>query len=198
MLAPVQRWPVVALVAACGPAAVAPPPSPPPPAPTLTLTATALGPLTASTRASLIALRAALRGYTVIPVNVGTDPEFPSLEFQVFDADRPMFAVIPDGEGNILNVHVVTPEVTLPDRAWRVGAPFKGKVTDCDCWGGRLVCFTRGEHVAVTFDRRCRSTFDARANRALQGVAIKKLVWSPKPFGGDDYGGEGEDDPFGP
>ncbi len=182
---------VVAIVAvvACGPS---PAPVTPVPAadPTIPLSDASLGPLTVPTRASLIALRSVLRGYTVVPINVGTDPDFPSLEFQVFDDDDdPLFTVIPDDEGNILNVHVVTPKVTMTGRPWRVGEPFKGLVTDCDCWGGKLVCFKKGEHVAVTFDRRCRSSFDARAKRALQGAAIKKLVWSPKAFGGDAYGG---------
>jgi len=167
--------------------------TPAPPAEvTIALTETTLGPIASTTRASLLVLRAALRGYTVIPVNVGSDPEFPSLEYQVFDTDQPMFSIVPDEEGNILNVHVVTPKVTVVvARAvpWRAGSPFAGTVTDCDCWGGTLVCFKKGEHVAVTFDRRCRSTFNARAQRALQGVAIKKLVWSPKGFGGDAYGG---------
>lgn len=185
---------VVVLACGPGPAPVAPAP---PSEPTIPLTEASLGPLTASTRASLIALRAVLRGYTVVPVNIGSDPDFPSLEFQVFDADNPLFTVVPDVEGNILNVHVVTPKVTMAGRPWRVGEPFKGSVTDCDCWGGKLVCFKTGEHVAVAFDRRCRSTFDARARRGLQGTAIKKLVWSPTAFGGDPYGGAeyGEDLP---
>ena len=201
MLARVKRFLFVAFVAivACGPA---PAPIAPVPTPldTIPLSEASLGPLTTSTRASLIALRAVLRGYSVVPINVGTDPEFPSLEYQVFDDDHPLFTVVPDDEGNILNVHVVTPKVTMADRPWRVGAPFKGTITDCDCWGGKTVCFKKGEHVAVTFDRRCRSTFDARAKRALQGTAIKKLVWSPKAFGGDAYGGAeyGGEDLLGP
>ncbi len=195
-----NRLVLALVIASCG--APSPAPQTPVPAePTIALTETALGPLSASTRASLIVLRTVLRGYTVTPVNVGNDPDFPSLEFQVFDGDRPLFSIVPDEGGSILNVHVVTPEVTMADRPWRVGAPFKGTITDCDCWGGKLVCFKKGEHVAVTFDRRCRSALDARGHRGLQGVAIKKLVWSPKPFGGDEYGGAeygGDDDPLGP
>lgn len=186
MLVGVKRMLAVVAVA-CGSSHVAP--IAPPAEVTIPLTDTALGPLAGSTQASLVALRAVLRGYTVIPVNVGTDSDFASLEFQVFDNDQPMFTVIPDDAGGILNVHVVTPKVAMASKPWRVGQPFTGAVTDCDCWGGKLVCFKKGEHVAVTFDRRCRSTFDARAKRALQGTAIKKLVWSPKPFGGDAYGG---------
>ncbi len=185
---------LVLLSVSCG----SPPPPvivPPAPEPTIALTDTALGPIQASTRASLVALRAVLRGYTVVPVNVGSDPDFPSLEYQVFDNDTAMFSIIPDDDGAILNVHIITPTVTMPSRPWRVGAPFKGDVTDCDCWGGKLVCFKKGEHVAVTFDRRCRNAFDARARRGLQGTAIKKLVWSLKAFGGDEYGGDEYGDP---
>jgi hypothetical protein len=181
-------------VVGCGPGPAPITPVPPPVEATIPLTDASLGPIQASTRASLIALRAVLRGYTVIPVNVGTDPEFASLEYQVFDNDTPMFVVVPADDGSILNVHVVTPKVTMTSKPWRVGAPFKGAVTDCDCWGGKLVCFTKGEHVAVTFDRRCRSTEDAH-KRGLTNAPIKKLVWSPKAFGGDEYGGveEGSD-----
>jgi hypothetical protein len=171
------------------------------PEPTIALTETALGPLTPTTKASLLVLRGVLVGYTVIPVNVGNDPEFPSLEYQVFDADNQMFAIVPDDEGQILNVHVLTPKVTMAGRPWRVGAPFAGAVTDCDCWGGKTVCFKKGEHVAVTFDRRWRAAIDARGRRTLEGIAIKRLVWSPRPFGGDEYGGAeygGLDDTLGP
>jgi hypothetical protein len=187
------------VIAACS---ASPAPLPPlPPEPTIALTDKALGPLTATTKASLVALRAVLAGYTVIPVNVGNDPEFPSLEYQVFEDDKQMFAVVPGDEGQILNVHVLTPKVTIAGRPWRVGKPFAGVVTDCDCWGGRTVCFKKGEHVAVTFERSCRTAIDARGRRALEGLAIKRLVWSPKPFGGDEYGGAeygGDDDPLGP
>lgn len=189
----------LAVIVSCGAPPLAPV-APVPAEPTIALSDTALGPLSASTQASLIVLRTVLRGYTVVPVNVGSDPEFPALEFQVFEDDRPMFSIVPDETGTILNVHVVTPKVTMANRPWRVGAPFQGTITDCDCWGGKMVCFRKGEHVAVTFDRRCRSALDARTRRGLQGTAIKRLVWSPKAFGGDEYGGAeyGGDEGVGP
>lgn len=193
-----MKWIAAVAIVACGPAPAPLVPVPATPEVAIPLSETSLGPITGSTKASLIALRAVLPGYTVVPINVGTDPEFPTLEFQVFDDDTPLFTVIPDDAGSILNVHVVTPKVKMSDRPWRVGEPFKGTVTDCDCWGGKLVCFKKGDHVAVTFDRRCRSAFDARAKRALQGAAIKKLVWSPKAFGSDPYGGAEYGDEFGP
>jgi hypothetical protein len=167
------------------------PPAPivmPAPEPTIALTEDAVGPIAKTTKASLIALRAVLVGYTVIPVNVGTDPEFPALEYQVFDNDTQMFTIVPNEQGSILNIHVLTPKVTIAGRTWRVGAPFSGSVTDCQCWGGKAVCFKKGEHVAVTFDKGCRTAVDAR-NRKIDGVAIQRLVWSPKAFGGDEYGG---------
>lgn len=191
MLPRVNRLGVVLLLLACG--------SPPPPIylsapePTIPLTETAVGPITRATAASLVALRAVLPGYTVIPVNVGTDPDFPTLEYQVFDNDTQMFTVVPSDEGTILNVHVLTSKVTIAGppagrAGWRVGAPFAGSVTDCQCWGGKVVCFRVREHIAVAFDKGCRTAIDARSRR-INGVAIKKLVWSPKPFGGAEYGG---------
>ncbi len=198
MLVRVRRVAILVLLSCGSPPAPLQPLSP---EPTIALTDSSLGSLTATTKASLVALRAVLVGYSVIPVNVGHDSEFPVLEYQVFDNDTQMFVVVPDDEGKILNVHVLTPKVTMTGRPWRVGTPFVGSVTDCDCWGGKSVCFKKGEHVAVTFDRTCRSAADARGRRSLEGQTIKRLVWSPKAFGGDDYGGaeDGDvDDQLGP
>ena len=75
----------------------------------------------------------------------------------------------------------------MSGRPWRVGAPFAGTITTCDCWGGKPVCFNKGEHVAVAFERACVTT--AKGRRALQGKPIARLVWSPKPF--DDETGDG-------
>jgi hypothetical protein len=185
-----MRWLAIACVLGCG--APAPPPALVPPDPGFPLTPQALGPLSARTPATLIALRKALAGYDVIPVNVDTDPDKASLEYQVYDGTKLLFVIVPTSEGAILNVHVATPRATATGRPWRVGAPFSGAatLTGCECWGGKPVCFKKGEHVAVTFDRACRGTTDARTRRALEGVAIKRLVWRPRPFGGDEYGGD--------
>jgi hypothetical protein len=162
-----------------------------PPDPAISLTATALGPLTAKTPANLVALRKALAGYDVVPVNVDTDPDKGHLEYQVYEGTKLVFLIVPKSDGAILNVHVSTPKVTVPGHPWRVGAPFAGvaALTSCECWGGKPACFTKGEHVAVTFDRACRGTADARSRRVLEGIPIRRLVWRPEAFGGGAVGG---------
>lgn len=183
-----MRWLAIACVLGCSAPVT---PTYVPPEPQISLTAQSLGPLSAKTPANLVALRKALAGYDVVPVNVDTTPETPALEYQVYDGAKLMFVIVPTGEGEILNVHVASPKVTVVGQPWRVGGPFTGadKLTSCECWGGKPACFIKGAHVAVTFDRSCRGTGDARTRRVLEGVAIKRLVWRPKPFG-EDFGGK--------
>jgi len=164
---------------------------------------TALGPLTAKSPANLVALRELLIGYEVRPVNVG-GAELASLEYQVFEDGEKVFAVIPDEDGAILNVHVVSPKVTVAAHPWKVGEPFTNAaaLTACDCWGGKAVCFKKGEHVAVAFDRQCRGLGEPRGRRGLEGLEVHRTIWNPKPFGSEDdqYGGHeygGTDDPCG-
>jgi hypothetical protein len=169
----------------------------------LTMTDTAVGPITVRTRANLVALRAALAGYEVQPVNVDVS-KLGSLEYQVFDHGEKLFAVIPDEDGGILNVHVLSSKVMVAGHPWRVGEAFTGAamLTTCECWGGKAVCFKKRAHVAVAFERDCRGIRDPRMRRQLEGQTIGRTVWSPTPFGvsedgqGDDADG-GDDDPCG-
>lgn len=200
-----RGW-VLLACAACGAAAPAPV-TPTAPA-ELTMTATALGPITARTRANLVALRAALAGYEVQPVNVDVS-KLGSLEYQVFDDGEKLFAVIPNKDGGILNIHVLSSRIAVAGHPWRVGSAFTGAatLTTCECWGGKAVCFKKREHVAVAFERDCRGVREPRMRRQLEGMTIARTVWSPSPLGSESSGGDehdpedpcGEsDDPCGP
>jgi hypothetical protein len=162
------------------------------PAAKLSATDTALGPLGGKTPANLIALRAALAGFEVMPANVGGDDvhEEKTLEYQVFDRGERLFRVVPSDDGAILHVLITSPSVGIAKRDWRVGAPFTGAshFSGCTCWGGKPVCFKRGEHVAVGFDRKCGETRAERRTRRLEGATIAYLVWSPRRFGDEELG----------
>jgi hypothetical protein len=156
----------------------------------LSATDTGLGPLDGQTPANLVALRAALAGFEVMPANVGgTDVHAEkTLEYQVFDRGEQLLRVVPTEEGSILHVLITSPSVAIAKRDWRVGTRLAGAshFTECTCWGGKPVCFKEGEHVAVGFDRKCGGTRAERRTRRLEGATIAYLVWSPRGFGGED------------
>lgn len=152
-----------------------------------------LGPLTAKTPANLSDLRALFgtAGYTVDPVNNS------GIEFHVSLGKELLFYVIPNDDGSLFNVHVVSGKVEISQHPqWKVGQAFTGDgiLTHCECWGEHPVCFKKGEHVAVAFERACDGLDDARMRRVLSGVRIQRAVWSPQPFGYDDDGSGGNGD----
>jgi hypothetical protein len=163
----------------------------------LSATDTALGPLNANTPATLVALREALAGFDVMPVNVDDDVDADTkekmLEYKVFDRGEQLMRVVPSDEGKILHVMITSASVAIAKRDWRVGSRFAGTghFSECACWGGKPVCFKRGEHVAVGFDRKCGETRSERRTRRLEGAPIAYLVWSPRGF--EIEGCEGED-----
>jgi hypothetical protein len=168
-------------VMGCGPAAVRAPVDDPPPEPALVLAPGHLGPLTPDTPANLVALRRALLGYEVVPVNLDLSSG-PTLEFHVYRRGERVFEIVPSGP-RILNVHVVSPKVRVEGHPWQVGRPFSGGgLTGCDCWGERPVCFARGEHVGVAFARRCRGLETEAGRRRLEDKTIEWLVWRPVAF----------------
>jgi len=186
---------LVAVAVACRSAPSAVPPAAPPSA--FTITAASLGPLTSATPATLHALRHALAGYDVAPVNDG------GLEYRVTKGGARVLDVVPTTGGKILNVHATSPTVAIADRAgraWTIGAPLASLdgITTCECWGEHPVCFTPGEHVAIGLARGCRASGyrSARARRALVGARIERAIWSPQPLvsGGilDDAADDGE------
>lgn len=183
----------IALVLGCSASAPAPappatrpePPRPSEPPPLFTIRSDSLGPLTAKTPATLVALRAALRGLDVVPLHDG------GLEYRVTHAGARLFDVIPDEAGAILNVHVVSPRIAVAGRSWRVGAPFSGEVTTCECWADQTVCFKDGDHVAVALAKPCRE--GAAGTRGIAGVAIRAAIWSPRPLAPGGYAPPEED-----
>ena len=165
------------LLLALGCVKPAPPVAPPPAAVDLfAITGDAFGPLGAQTPANLVALRGAFAGYEVMPVNRET------LEYRVSLAGAPLFDIIPDDHGAVLNIHVVTPK--LAPGGVRVGDRFRGDVTTCECWGDQIVCFAEGAHTAVALAKICRegTLASSRARAALAGLRVRTTIWSPKPL----------------
>jgi hypothetical protein len=167
----------IALVFVFGCTAPQPPPvTPTIEAPLFAITDAAFGPLDGTTPATLAALRRAFAGYEVTPVNAE------SLEYAISLNDAKLFDVVPDANGAVLNIHIVTPKLVAGGR--RVGDPFRGDVSTCECWGDQIVCFEPGAHVAVALAKICRegTLASARARAALAGVAIRATIWSPRPL----------------
>ena len=167
----------IALVFVFGCAAPQPPPAAPAiEQPLFSIGDAAFGPLDAKTPATLASLRRTFAGYDVAPVNAE------SLEYRVSKDGAKLFDVIPDASGAVLNVHVVTPKLVAA--GWRVGDPFRGDVSTCECWGDQIVCFKDGAHVAVALAKICRegTLSSARARAVLAGVAIRATIWSPRPL----------------
>jgi hypothetical protein len=151
----------------------------------LTIRDESLGPITKLTPANLAALRDLLGkdGYDVRPVNHS------GIELHVFLGDELMFYVIPNEDGTLFNVHAVSGKVEIEQHPqWKIGSPFAGDeiLTSCECWGVHPVCFKKGDHVAVAFDRGCDGLSDERMRKVLTGVRLQRAVWSPTPFGFDD------------
>jgi hypothetical protein len=186
-----QAW--VVFVIACGarPAPAREPASRPEAPPLMTLRADSLGPLTPATPATLVALREALIGYDVVPVNDR------GLEFRVSRHGERLFDVIPDSDGTLLNVHVSSTKIAIADRPWRVATPFTHAelVTTCECWGNQPVCYRDGDHVAIALARACEdgSYANAAARSSLVGATIKLAIWSPHPLAPGGCGSTDDD-----
>jgi len=167
---------------ACWRGAAPPPPAPAHPAGEFAMSQAAFGPLDAHSVATLVPLRQTFAGYDVRPVN-----DDDTLEYRVFSGTEMLFYVVPDDDGTVFNVHATSPKIAVTDREWRVGAPFQGaaRLTTCECWGDSPTCWKTGDHVAVNFARACGELVhgDRRVLRVLDGVAVQRLIWSPKPFG---------------
>lgn len=150
-----------------------------------TINVDSMGPLTGKTPANLTALRDLLGkdGYEVKPVNRS------GIEYHVFLKDELLFYVIPNDDGSLFNVHVVSGKVDIAQHPqWKIAAPFVGDdvLTHCECWGAHPVCFKKGDHVAVAFKRACDGLDDERMRKVLVGVTLQRAVWSPTPFGFDN------------
>lgn len=150
-----------------------------------TITAESVGPITGKTPANLSALRElfSTTGYEVRPVNNH------GVEYHVFLRDELLLYVIPNDDGSLFNVHVVSGKVEIEQHPqWKIGAPFAGDdlLTTCECWGAHPVCFRAGENVAVAFKRACDGLEDERMRKVLTGVSVQRAVWSPTPYGTND------------
>jgi hypothetical protein len=149
------------------------------------------GPLTAHSPATLSGLRAAFSGYDVRPTNDTT------LSYSVYLGDEKLAWVIPNEDGTLFNVHATSPRVETLGHDWRVGSRFQGSsaLTDCECWGDNPTCYRRGGHLAVNLQRDCAGLVagdERKPLSVLEGVVIQRVIWSPKPFRGDDDGGDAD------
>lgn len=160
------------------------PPSPKPPA-EIPITEDHFGPLDAQSPATLVAMRKYFPEYSVAPVN---DPD---LEYYVRAGSAVLFYVVPTDENSgVFNVHALDGRAVDRDHGWRAGATFQdsSKLDFCECWGEHPTCYKRGEHVAVNFDRECEGITGAveyHAYKALDGLALRTVIWNPQPFGSD-------------
>jgi hypothetical protein len=186
------------VLAACGAPRAAPTPiqtpEPQKPPTIFTIADRGIGPIDKDTPANLTALRRLVgpQGYTVRPINDG------GIELHVYDGKEHLFYVVPNDDGSLFNVHVVSGSVPITQHLeWVVGKPFSHSqiLTDCECWGSYPVCWRDGDHVAVGFRRKsvenerdCDSLGTPRERESLEGHPIQRAVWSPKPFGTDDDG----------
>jgi hypothetical protein len=217
----IMRVATVVLAACGGGGAAIAPASPAAPAAeaALTVSAEAFGPLTAKTRANLVALRAALPELEVRPVHTPRIPVMDkdaesetqaTLEYQVFDpaTGEQLFAIIPDGTGGIQTIESTSPKITVAGHVWRVRQKLAdaSALTTCRCRNAQPVCFKQGDRVALGFARSCRgvSVLDARSRHRLEGLAIARIVWAPSPGTLGDTARDVEpdeplfDDPCGP
>jgi hypothetical protein len=156
----------------------------------LTISEERFGPLRPDTPATLNGLRAAFAGYEVRATNDTT------LSYSVYLGSEKLAWVIPDENGALFNVHATSPRIETLGHDWRVGSTFQGSssLTDCECWGENPTCYRRGARLAVNFQRECAGVVgvDAHALRVLDGVVIQRVIWSPKPFRGDDDGSDAD------
>jgi hypothetical protein len=188
----------------CYTSAPVPPEAPAPaePPPVMTIQPSSIGPITAKTPGSLIALRRALPGYDVKPAHLGLGSSTSRLGFNVYKDGEKLLHVIPDDKGGIFSVHAVSSKVVAADRPWKIGAKLSGMraLSMCKCWEEEIVvCFKAGDHLAVAFARECGwdSYTTDEERQDLIGVPIQRMLWSPRPFGdgsspygGDEYGGD--------
>ena len=153
---------------------------------------TSFGPITPRTQATLSALRAAFTGYEVRASNDS------GLSYSVYRGTEKLAWIIPNDDGTIFNVHATSNKVEIEGRRWRVGSPFKGAshFTHCECWGDNPTCFRKGDHIAVNFERECSHVAEqtTSAFAVLDGAVVQRIIWSPKPFDGDDESFDDEPD----
>ncbi|MFT3691899.1 MAG: hypothetical protein QM831_02075 [Kofleriaceae bacterium] len=140
------------------------------------------GPITDQTPATLNALRDALPELRVVPKND------PNLEFDLYDDGKPIGFVVPNDDGKIYNVHVTSATIAVDGKSWRAGSTFQGSraIDNCECWGGNPICYKKGEHLAVAFQRSCLDEVDPRSLRVLDGLVIQRVIWSNEPLGAAD------------
>jgi len=148
----------------------------------IVITDAGIGPIQADTPATLDGLRGKLVGFEVKAVRDERD----NLQYDAYKDGVLVLSVIEDG-GRVVTVLTTDPKVSVATHpTWHAGGLFSDAklLSRCDCWGGKMVCWKDGEHVALAFERSCQKPVDdARALVVLDGTSIQKLVWSPQALG---------------
>ena len=147
----------------------------------LVITQTGFGPIDAKTVATLATLRGLLPAYHVTPKND------PNLQYDIFQGNEQIGFVVLNDDASVYNVHATSGVVRVENHNWRAGQAFQDAklLTECVCWGDNPTCFKHGEHVAVNFNRTCIESDDPHALRALDGLVVQRVIWSPTAFGVD-------------
>jgi hypothetical protein len=148
----------------------------------IVITPTNFGPIDAKTVATLASLRGLLPAYHVTAKND------PNLEYDIFEGNEQIGFVVINDDASVYNVHATSGKVRVENHNWRAGQAFQDAklLTECVCWGDNPTCFKHGEHVAVNFSRTCIESDDPRALRALDGLIVQRVIWSPAAFGVED------------
>jgi hypothetical protein len=161
-----------------------------------------VGPLTASSPALLVPLRALLPGFHVAPESVAVGEWSSRLAYGVYQGNEALLQVVPGGVGEVLQVHAVSARVAVADRPWRVGARLASvpPLTVCVCTASDwIACFRGGDHVAIVLRRECDwDTYTSEDEiQELIGLPIQRMIWSPRalteaasPFATDELGEE--------
>jgi hypothetical protein len=161
----------------------------------LVITANGFGPIDGKTVATLQSLRTLLPFYKIVPNND------PTLQYDIYRGTERLGFVILNDDATVFNVHATSNKVVVADRPWRAGEAFQGakQIDTCECWGANPTCYRKGEHVAVNFNRSCLESNDIHELRALDGLVIQRVIWSPTELGkpdpdpAQDPGGDDED-----
>jgi hypothetical protein len=152
------------------------------------MTQRGVGPIDATTSATLGDLRRVLPSLRVVAHDLG---EASGIVFDVFEGTERLAYVVPDDAigkpgteehqyaTTVFAVFAVSPRISVAGRTWRVGQPFQDAsgLDRCECWGSGEVtaCFQVGSHLRVIFEEACEQV--AHDARALIGRPIARIMW---------------------
>src|SRR5688572_6407805 len=192
---------LVPLLAACSDKKADKAPPAPPPLP-LTITDEGLGPITATTPATVDAISALLpAGLTAKSAAApGLEGTGMGDDVRIHAGDTLVAIIIPGDDGNVYAMRVVSPRI-VSDRGWRTGTTITDPavVAGCSCMGDGLACYRKNGRVGVILDEDCQTKYmdgdeadvkryrglsrgDDTALATLRGKKVVLLTWSRERF----------------